>query len=86
MLSERYATVQRCICVLCSTLNIDTSHCRQCILTSQMNSFIYKVSIVIFYTVELNTDFANIKTNWNICEVSIQFECIKYNNTDFVNE
>ena len=35
-------------------------HCHQCILTSQINSFIYDVSILIFYTVELNTDFANI--------------------------
>ena len=26
-----------------------------------MNSFIYKVSILIFYTVELNTDFENIQ-------------------------
>ena len=38
-----------------------TLHCRQCILTSQMNSFIYKVSIHIFYTVEMHTDFANIQ-------------------------
>ena len=35
-------------------------HCCQFILTSQMNSFIYEVSILIFDTVELNTDFANI--------------------------
>ena len=32
-----------------------------CILTSQMNSFIYEVSILIFFTVELNTDYANIQ-------------------------
>ena len=51
-----------------------------------MNSFIYEVTIVIFYTVKLNTDFANIQKNMSICEVSIQFNCIKYNNTDFVNE
>ena len=46
-----------------------------------MNSFIYKVSILIFYTVELNTDFANIKNKLNICEVSIHFNCIKYKNS-----
>ena len=51
-----------------------------------MNSFIYKVSILIFYTVKLNTDFANIKKNIYICEVSIHLKCIKYKNTDFVNE
>ena len=31
-------------------------HGRQSILTLQMNSFIYEVIILIFYTVELNTD------------------------------
>ena len=48
-----------------------------CILTLQMKEFIYEVSILIFYTFELNTDFANIKKNCNmnefICEVSIHW-------------
>ena len=47
-------------CLLSGLILIFNRHCRQCKLTSQMNSFIYEVRILIFYTVELNTDFGNI--------------------------
>ena len=46
--------------ILFQVFHTEYEHCRQCILTSQMNLFIYEVSILIFYTVELNTNFANI--------------------------
>ena len=51
-----------------------------------MNSFIYEISIVIFYTVELNTDFANIPKKIEYLRSQYSIQLYKYNNTDFVNE
>ena len=54
-------------------------HCHQCLLTSQINLFIW-VPIFTFYTVKVNTDFENIHLFFLIfSKVSIQFYCINVN-------
>ena len=57
-----------------------------------MNSFVYEVSILIFYTVEFNTDFANInyffeylQSQYLVSKVSILIFYTVELNTDFAN-
>ena len=61
-------------------------HCRQSILTSQINSFIFEVSILIFYTVEIAILTSQIFFFWIFAKSVFNFNCIKYKNTHFVNE